>query len=1278
MWIGTRNGLYRYMGDGAAGHDIIYEGDTFYDIQQDSEGRIWVKKRNGYVVYDPRTCTFLDEQEAAAVLSSEIWIETLHIDGETFFWNEGQEICMRTGDAGNKIHAGNVTGRVYDICSRNGIAYVLTVEGRLYRYAYDGNVVTALPVMGPGVTMPEDNMDYRFHCVFVDSAQNIWLSQGANGVWLYPAGSDEGTYLYRGRHNNSIQGGFICAIEEDAEGNIWLASDHGGISVCSMDGRVLARLRNDPEDSNTISGNGVYALYRDRDDNIWVGYTKKGMSIYRGENKIWSISHLLSLHKDSFPDDINSTCMDDEGNIWFGTDGYGLVMMDVEGNETVYRTSDSKLGSNVITDVHCDASGRIWIGTFYGGMSCIDDGVMRTYKIRDDDNSLASMNVWSIDHDHAGRIWIGTLGGGLQVLDPGSGRFDTFNLENGSISNDFIHKIICADDGNVYVATSHGLSIFNPQTRTSRIVAGTDGMLNEALTGMYLDSRGLVWLDEDGILQVYDPATGMFFSPEHPSLNAVRDILEDGNNSIWVVTDSGLSKVDVFRSTEKGYAFDVVSFGFTQHKELHFNQRSSCICSDGDFIIGSFCGYLSFSPERYMQQVGTRPVQLYFTRLYAGNSVIEPGREYKGRIVLDKALEYTESVVLDQDESVISISYAILDYFSLEEQNLYYCMQGLSDEWIAVDRHSNRLTFTNLAPGRYKLWLTSDESDVSGAVSLSIRIRPPWWASWWAVLLYVFIFLSGLVVLALNFRKRQRDKDARMAQALKQERRHYVDEMKMQFFTNVSHDFRTPLTLILTPVEDRIAKDPQLKNDPFIMNIHRNAKRLNDLVTEVLDFRHIETYGADLQLVKADLVNSVRESVSSFRLMAESQDISLEMTSYSETLVFDFDNGKVLKIITNLLSNAFKFTPKGGSINVDIRHTDDGFVKVEVKDSGCGIPDKDKRRIFDRFYQVKGSASGSGIGLHVVREFVLLHGGEVNVTDNKPQGTIFSFTLPIRKDIDAPAIEMADRHKDSAGEHAGKRPVVLIVDDNDDFRTFMCASLSDEYEVCSASDGAEALKVLEGNDVDVVISDVMMPVMDGIELCRKIKSDINTSHIPVILLTAKSLQGDECNGLEAGADDYLTKPFNMSILRLRVAKFIEWKQRSKRLFEKELEITTEQITLTSMDDRLLQSAINVINENISNPDFSVVDLSAALYMHRASLYKKLLYITGKTPVEFIRAIRLKRAATLLETDGVYISEIAYMVGFNSPKIFASHFKEEFGCSPSEYRKKRFTSPSTPQ
>lgn len=1269
IWVSCRNGLYRHYGDGPDDYETIQDGNVFYDITQDADGNIWVMSREGLVMYDPKTAVMHDPVATTDYLRAESWIDCFEVDGmNNFWWNEEDRIYVRTTE-GRKIAVARCKAKVNDICIKNNVVYVLSDIGLIYRFVLEADeLVRHLPLIS--LTDEPIDPDHVFHTFFVDSNHNIWVSQGSNGVWVVEYGGENITVLTSHPGDNSIQRGFVNSIIEDKDGNIWIASDHGGISICDKSCQVIVTLVNDPTDDNTLASNGIYSLYCDNDYNLWVGYTKLGLSVYRGENKAWTMSHVRSFHLKNLNDDINTTCEDNKGNLWLGTDGYGLVKIDSRtGKEVIYTRQNSSLGSNVITDIHCDPKGRIWVGTFYGGLTCFVNGVSRTWRYEESGSGLASDNVWAIDHDESGRIWIGTLSGGVQVIDPVTYRIKTFTSATSGLSNDAVLDIECADDGKIYVATAYGLSIIDSQTE-SVVVAPDDNMIQKSLTGVMVDSRGLVWLDEDGILQVYDPRTEVYHTPEYHALENIRSVIEGNEGIVWAVTDNGICRIEVYRSSETGYAFEVSSFSFPQEEDLHFNQRSASLASGGDMIIGSFCGFMRFRQSMFMHHRFNSDVNLHFTDLYIGNHKIEPGQEYEGRIISEYTIEYSDRIVLSHDMSIFSIAFSNLDYFSVHDMPLYYRMEGLSQEWLPTDSHAGRLTFTNLSPRKYMLTLTADVDDLSKAVYLNIIVMPPWWASWWAILSYILAVVVIASVISAIVRRRQREIRERLEQSIKQEKRHYVDEMKMQFFTNVSHDFRTPLTLILTPVEEMLAKDPEKKNDQFIMTIHRNAQRLLNLVNEVLDLRKIEMFGSHLNLASSDFLNVVRDTTESFRLLAEAQGIEFSFETEVRSLVFDFDSGKVVKILTNLLSNAFKFTPQGGSVKVEVNLVNEDTVLLAVSDSGRGVQDKDKRRVFDRFYQAKDSPVGSGIGLHVVREYVILHGGEIEVSDNDPAGSVFTVTLPVRHSVNEVeyASDSSDFPSRKTADSVDGCSTILVVDDNDDFRTFMCASLSDEYQVLSASDGAEALKIVKTKDVDVVISDVMMPLMDGNEFCRRMKSDINTSHIPVILLTAKMMQEDECHGLEAGADDYLTKPFNMSILRLRVAKFIEWKKRAKRIFEKELEITTEQITITTMDDRLLQKAINVINENIGNPDFSVAELSAALCMHRTSLYKKLVYITGKTPVEFIRSIRLKKAAALLANGGVYVSEIAYMVGFNSPKVFTGHFKDEFGCSPTEYRR----------
>lgn len=545
------------------------------------------------------------------------------------------------------------------------------------------------------------------------------------------------------------------------------------------------------------------------------------------------------------------------------------------------------------------------------------------------------------------------------------------------------------------------------------------------------------------------------------------------------------------------------------------------------------------------------------------------------------------------------------------------------------------IVLRSLPPGDYDL-LTRTQSSRESLLT-TIHIDPPLWLTWWAFLLYLLILLLTVFFLVRYFKSKQAYKARVKEIKLQQEQQEQMNEMKLRFFTNISHDLRTPLSLIITPVENLLS-----------------------LVNQILDFRRLESGKEKLRLSYGDITALVRDVCKSFQLKAEKEQMHFSFEPANEHIETMFDRDKTQKIMMNLLSNAFKFTPSGGRIIVRMV-TEQNEVVISVADTGVGLSDKDKERVFEQFYQSDATPTasmGSGIGLHIVREYVQLQGGDITVSDNpEGKGSLFRFTIPLRKDEHA-----------ISGNGDLSLPLLLFADDNTDMLAYLSKGLSDEYRVVTATNGRETLQLLEKEDVDIIVSDVMMPEMDGLELCRRVKTNIETSHIPVILLTAKALDSDELQGLEAGADDYVTKPFSMDILKQRIHKLIERGRDHHKRFVKEIDIEPSEITITSLDEQFIAKAISIVEEHISEPEFGVEELSAEMGVHRAQLYKKLEHLTGKSPQQFIRILRLKRGRQLLEQSGLYVSEVAYRVGFNSPRIFSKYFKEEFGVTPKKFIK----------
>ncbi len=541
-------------------------------------------------------------------------------------------------------------------------------------------------------------------------------------------------------------------------------------------------------------------------------------------------------------------------------------------------------------------------------------------------------------------------------------------------------------------------------------------------------------------------------------------------------------------------------------------------------------------------------------------------------------------------------------------------------------------------------------------------------------------------------RKRQQERAEQQHQLMERQKMEQITEMKLQFFTNISHDLRTPLTLIISPLEQILTKmtksashweNGKMPDNLLgqLRNIHKNAQLLLSEVNALLDFRRLDAGGETLNLQRGDIVDHLNSILVSFGDYAEERGIHLSFNHTTDSFIMDYDREKMSKVVYNLFSNALKFTPSGGSVSLSFRQEQDS-VTIAVADTGKGIPDSDKPNIFRRFYQSAtndSSQTGSGIGLHIACDYVRLHHGTISVSDNKPVGSVFTIKLKAQpspqptsegEDILSQEQQNEQAPYPTPSQGAGERESsLLIVDDNSGMLSFVSSCMKETYKVRTATDGAAALHILQHEQIDLIISDVMMPGIDGFELCRRVKSDISLCHIPVILLTARTTDVSRIEGLQLGADDYLTKPFNIEVLRLRVKKFIEWEQNNHRVFRQKMNIEPSEITITPLDEQFIKKAIALVEENIGDSDFSVETLAAEVAMSRSTLYKKLMAITGQGPAEFIRTIRIKRGKALLETSQMQITEIAYAVGFTTVKSFTMNFKAEYGMTPSEFVRK---------
>lgn len=569
--------------------------------------------------------------------------------------------------------------------------------------------------------------------------------------------------------------------------------------------------------------------------------------------------------------------------------------------------------------------------------------------------------------------------------------------------------------------------------------------------------------------------------------------------------------------------------------------------------------------------------------------------------------------------------------------------------------------------------------------TVQIVVKPPFWLSIPALILYGLLALGALWLYILKLKKKQKKTMEVQKMEMELAQQYEMEEKKIKFFTNISHDLKTPLSLVIAPLEKVLSGTIDKSVRTELNMAWKNAKLLLDEITQLLDFRRLDVGSEKLYKSHGDMVSLVQKLVQGFNYFSENRNIHTNLRINVQSLEMDFDENKMRRIINNLLSNAYKYNKEKGTVNVTlgVRHQDGRkMMELQVADTGKGISDEHKEHIFKRFYQESndGEYIGSGIGLHIVKEYVNMHGGEVTVKDNHPEGSIFVVTIPIdeeqqvkdeRLTIQEEGAEQRLMDKSENTEKTGlenSRSTILVVEDNFDSRHFLERSLNDDYEILTASNGKEALDIMKDHDVNLVISDVMMPVMNGLELCNRIKTDVNYSHIPVILLTAKSTEDNIMAGLRDGADEYITKPYNLNILKLRIKKILEWTDEVHQRIANGIEIEPSKITVSSVDEELISKAIRLVEENMQDGNFSVSELSSAIGMTRGHLYKKMMAITGKSPVEFIRILKIKRGRSLLEQGKTNISEVAYAVGYSS-KQFSKYFKDEYGCLPSEFLKR---------
>ena len=1294
MWFGTTTGLNRYDGytfkiyQHAENDPGSLPDNYITDIVEMPDGRFWVNTGRGYVLFDKeQDCFITDVTGFMKNLESGGVPEQVFVDreGNTCLSVAG-EGCYRYKEGGKRLFFSYVEHSLPE----HGVTQIAECSDGLL-LIYNTGLLVCLDRATLAIKWKSDEIKKYIPAgktiefsLFVDRDNCIW-AYSLMGIWAYDCGTKSWrtdlTAIWSSRPDVIIH-----AVAQDIEGRIWVGKDYDGIDVLEKEtGKVTSLVAHD-DNGRSLPHNTIYDLYADRDGVMWVGTYKKGVSYYSE-----------SIFKFNMYEWGDITCIEqaDENRLWLGTNDHGILLWNRSTGkaEPFWRDAEGQLPNPVVSMLK-SKDGKLWVGTFNGGLYCMDGSRVRSYK-EGVGNTLASNNVWALVEDDKGRIWIASLGGGLQCLEPVSGTFETYTSSNSALLENNVTSLCWVDNNTLFFGTANqGVGMMDMRTREIKKIQGQSGnvkLSNDAVNHVYKDSRGLVWIATREGLNVYDTRRHVFLdlsSVAEAKGNFIAAITEDQERNMWVSTSRKVIRVTVASDGKGSYLFDSRAYNSEDGlQNCDFNQRSIKTLHNGIIAIGGLYGVNVFAPDhiRYNKMLPN----VMFTGLSLFDEAVKVGQSYGGRVLIEKELNDVENVEFDYKQNIFSVSFASDNYNLPEKTQYMYKLEGFNNDWLTLPLGVHNVTFTNLAPGKYVLRVKAINSDGYVGIkeaTLGIVVNPPFWMSWWAYLLYTVGLVIVLFLARYRMLKREREKFHLQQIENEVAKNEEINNMKFRFFTNVSHELRTPLTLIISPLEGMLKETTDELQSTRLQLMYRNAQRLLHLVNQLLDFRKGEMSTHQLSLSEGDIISYVHSVCNSFLLMADKKHIQFSFFSGIDTFSMAFDADKVGKIVMNLLSNAFKFTPEGGRVTVMIEHvagTPD-ILEIKIADTGIGISDVDKEHIFERFYQAghKGveETTGNGIGLSLVRDFVTLHEGEVKVFDNIGMGSVFVIQFPV-KHVET-QVQLPEETGMSAGDEEDKEmkeeareeterknfPLLLIVDDNEDFRIFMRYSLELQYRVKLAVNGKEAWEMMQEELPDLVISDVMMPQMDGNELCRLIKQDKRTAHIPVILLTARQNTEAKLEGLQTGADDYVTKPFNMTILVLRIRKLIEL-SRYHRVTQGMIDPAPSEIVITSLDEKLIEKAIKYVEDNMSRTELSVEELSRELGMSRVHLYKKLLQITGKTPIEFIRVIRLKRAAQLLRESQLHVSEVAFEVGFNNPKYFSRYFKDEFGVLPSVYQEK---------
>lgn len=1319
IWLGTRLGLNRFDGhtiktyQNRASDTTTLTGNYIMALLTDSHQRLWVGTQNGLNLYSPATDSFerivKNPQWAGNSMvnclsedrKGRIWVGTvdgLHqlLDPKT---KRFQTYSVNTVPA----IAGNNVRAVFE--DSQGTIWVGTSEGLTRLTPKQGGYISYTYKHNP--TDKESLSDSYVATIAEDKQQRIWIGTINGGLNRYNRQTNTFTrFLHNTSEPRSLVHNNIRKITLDQRGSLWIGTQEG-LSIFDPVRLTFENYKHDPATKRSLNKNSIYSIFEDRQGSVWIGTYYGGANIcypYQTEFAVYqNSSDPLSLS-----DDVVSSIIEDKtssstpANLWVATEGGGLNYFDRRtGKFIAYKHNPvipSSIGSNLVKCVYQDRAGNIWAGTHGGGLNLFDANrkTFQHFLFSQHDAASFSAEVLSIHEDSRGIFRVGTQQGLLefrQAKPPLQARPPS--LIQKSIGRANVKVILEDQEKTIWFGTSSG--VFRLLADGQTVLSFANSVLGTpSVNCLYEDRQGRIWIGtyHEGV-SVYDKARGDFTNytvRDGLANDDVAGILQDNSGYIWISTGNGLSRFD---PTDKTFINYTTSDGLVGNA---FNYNAAFKSASGELLFGGYQGITVFRPTQI--HVSRQAAPVVFTALRVMNKPVGINTADE---ILTQDISLTRSVTFRYDQNVFTLDFALLNYIKSNKNKYAYKLEGFDEEWNYIDIPS--VTYTNLPTGNYTLLVKGANNDGlwSKPVLLTITILPPFWKTWWAYTIYALVVGAILFFITRYF----------ILRALLK-RDYELNQIKLNFFTNISHEIRTHLTLIAGPIERLLlARKDDVLVQQQLGYVQSDAERLLRLVNELMDFRKAETNNLTLHVADYDLIPFLNEIFLFFKEVTISKNIETSFTYDVESLLLYFDREQLEKVFFNLLSNAYKFTPDGGKISLSVQQQAD-MVCVQITDNGRGIAPQYLDKLFDNFFQVDDHGiqnTGYGIGLALSKTIVELHQGKLTVesaisSNATPNRTCFTVQLKTGKKhlekwlIDSPLFvdpvaethDIEDELPNPSGRKAEtiatpmvvtqqeedyrqsdewlpvqtKRYTILLVEDNAAVRAFIGESLADSYQIIDRTDGLAGWYAAIELIPDLIISDVMMPEMDGFTLCNKLKTDERTNHIPVLLLTAKNAIASQVSGLAMGADSYLTKPFSLQVLRLHVRNLLATREKMRERFSRHITLQPQNIEVSSVDELFLKKIVQIIDNHMDDSEFDVDKLADEVGMSRSVLYKKLKALTDMSVNDFIKSSRLQKATQLLQQKKLTINEVAYAVGFSDRKYFSKEFKKQFGKSPSEY------------